>query len=313
MIKRYFDDDERLQPYPDWFRQVPQLQATVSELRRYADVDQRWYQAGDLDSGGYGVVKPRPVIVSLYREDEQVLVDIDAQRLSAAGQSPDAKLPVVVWYNAEPVKFVDRYGPGVTLEQIVEAFFRDGHTLTPVPQLGFGDHHLVTTLAELRDELDYVPDLDDLSDERVAALKAEFNAVSFRRPLPVALFRVEGGRAVRAVESDRIPVAEELGIERVPVAFYFVDNDRRRADRQRVECDVTLCRAAGGNPLRCAQLPQVAEFGVPSVGQPGGVIPPSPPPVGPPPPVPPPPPPSVPPPAPPPPPQVVPPPPPASP
>ncbi len=312
VITRYFDDDERLQPYPDWFRRPPILQATRSELRRYAAAGQRWFRAGDLDPGGYGVVKPRPVIVSLYKEEERVLVDIDAKRLSAAGQNPAAKVPVVVWYNPEPVKFVDRYGPGVTLKQIVEAFFRDGHTLTLVPQLGFGDHHLVTTLAELRDELDYVPDLEDVSDERVEALTAEFNAVGFGRPLPVALFRVEGDRAVRAVESDRIPVAQALGIERVPVAFFFVDNDRRRGDRQRVDCDVVLCRAAGGDPLRCAQLPQVVEFGVPSVGQPGGAAPTAPPPVSPPP-TPLPPPPVSPPPAPPLPPQVVPPPPPASP
>ena len=273
VIGRYFDDDERLVPYPDWFRGIPHLRVSPALLRRYLNPDRRWYRTNNLDSGGYAVVKPRPVIVSLYKEDQRVLIDIDTAQLEAAAQSGVPALPVVVWYNDAPVKFVSRYGAEATAKTVIDAFFKDGHTLTLVPQLGFGDHHLVTTVAELKQELDYVPVLEDIDDTRIQQIEAEFNDIGFHRPLPVALFRVTGGRAVRAVESDRVAVAEKLGITRVPVAFYFIDNARQRSGERRVDCDILLCEAAGGNALNCAQLPQTVEFGAVSPGQPGGAAP----------------------------------------
>ncbi|MDH3639560.1 MAG: hypothetical protein OES09_14030, partial [Gammaproteobacteria bacterium] len=283
IIKRYFDGDERLLPYPNWFQGAPHLQVPISELRGYVNPDHRWYRTGDLDEGGYGIVKPRPVIVSLYKEKQRVLVDIDVAGLESVAQAGARDLPVVVWYNTEPVKFVSGYGTDATIKTVVDAFFEDGYSLTLVPQLGFGDHHLVTTIAELKDELDYVPALEDIDEERVEVLAAEFRNIEFRRPLPVALFRVEGGRAVRAVESDRLAVAENLGITQVPVAFYFINNAREWRGARRVDCDVVLCEAAGGNPLDCGRLPQFVEFGAQSPGQPGGVVPSEAPPVSPPP------------------------------
>lgn len=273
IIRRYFDNGERLTLYPDWFRGASHVRVPPKQLSRYVDENRRWYASNDLDPGGYGVVKPRPVVVSLYERGEQILIDADRARLEVAVQNGLDSLPVVIWYNDGPVKFISQYGPNPTARAIIDAFFEDGATLTLVPQLGFGDYHLVSTVAELKKELDYVPDVEDVNAERFSTLQAEFDDIGFRRPLPVALFRFAGGRAVRAVESDRIAVAEKLGIDTVPVAFYFVDNGRKRGGERRVDCNIRLCEAAGGNPLNCSQLPQFVEWGAPSPGQPGGAEP----------------------------------------
>lgn len=237
----YFNDDRRVIPFPNWPQGQVHMEASVTELAELVG-EQRWYVPGE-DDGTPRTAPNRPVFVSLYKHDSEIVVDSGLERIRRAQQQGVDTLPVVLVYNSSLNRPVTDFEPDVSVGELAEEFYGAGIELTAVPEWQVGDYHKTATIDELREVVD-VPEREDILAERRDRLAQELqaNGGQLEQPLLLTLVRSGGGRAW-INDPVTVAVADELGIQSLPVVLFYHDLDRRPCG-QPSDCQDRLCEAA---------------------------------------------------------------------
>lgn len=238
----FIDEDRRVVPFPDWSGGQVHMEASVDELAGLV-TDQQWYVPG-ADDGTPRTAPNRPVFVSVYKHSGEIVVDSGFERIRLAQQQGGETLPVVLVYNDTRQRPVSSFDPEVTIGELANEFFGEGIELTAVPEWRVGDHHKSVTVEELREVVD-VPERDDIPAARWDSVAREIraNGLKMQEPLLVTLIRSGRGRAW-VNDPAAVAVAEDLGVEELPVVLFYHRLDRR-ACGQPSSCSEQLCEAAG--------------------------------------------------------------------
>lgn len=237
----FIDEDRRVVPFPDWSQGRVHMEASVEELAGLVN-DEQWYVPGS-DDGTPRTAPNRPVFVSVYKHSGEIVVDSGVERVRRVQGQGVETLPVVLVYNDVLQRPVSSFEPGVTVGELANEFFGEGIELTAVPEWRVGDHHKTVTVEELREVVD-VPLRDDIPADRWDSVAREIRANGLKLPEPLLVTLVRSGRG-RAWVNDptTVAVAEDLGVEELPVVLFYHRLDRR-ACGQPSSCSDTLCEAA---------------------------------------------------------------------
>ena len=276
VAKRFFKDRARLAPFPDWPQKDFHMMASITELLELVD-EHFWYQVGPPSDtpGGH----PREsVMVSLYPDPKQIVVDATKEKLLQLQQEGKDRVAVTFMYNRKYHRPASRFDEDVTLERVIDSFFSDAVELTPVPMWQVGDHHLVVKTKELV-KLFEILEKDEIPPARYSQVIKKLQEDGFsKQPVMVTLLRGNGKWLDRP---ERVRAAMELGMEQVPVTIFY-HRVNRQACGAPATCYERLCAAAvcaGADPEVCkVERPGVRPGPLPFGGGGGGVSPPSPPP-----------------------------------
>lgn len=257
----FIDENRRVVPFPDWGQGRVHMEASVEELAGLVN-DQHWYVPGG-DDGTPRSAPNRPVFVSVYKHSGEIVVDSGVERIRRAQEQGRGTLPVVLVYNDTVQRPVSSFDPEVTVGELANEFFGEGIELTAVPEWQVGDYHKTVTVEELREVVD-VPERDDIPAARWDSVAQEIRANGLKVPEPLLVTLVRSGRG-RAWVNDptAVAVAEELGVEELPVVLFYHRLDRR-ACGQPSSCSDLLCEAAtaaGASPDICESGSTTAGFG----------------------------------------------------
>lgn len=237
----YFTDNRRMIPFPDWEEGRVHTRASVAELTELVTDDQ-WYVPGE-DDGTPLTAPNRPIFISLYRHDQQIVVDSGVERIRRAQQQGLEWLPVVIVYNNSLQRPISDFGPEVTLRELADDFFGEGIEVTAVPEWQVRDYHKMATIDELRELVD-VPVREDILAARWESVEQEIRANGGELPRPLLLTLVRSGRGRAWIDDPiAVAVAQDLGIESLPVVLFYHQIDRRPCGEPS-NCDEMLCEAA---------------------------------------------------------------------
>jgi len=237
----FINEDRRVVPFPDWGQGRVHMEASVEELAGLV-TDEQWYVPGD-DDGSPRTSPNRPVFVSIYKHNGEIVVDGGIERIRRARDQGRERLPVVLVYNDALQRPISGFGPDVTVGDLAEEFYGEGIELTAVPEWQVGDHHKMANPDELRQIVD-LPEKKDVPQARWQEIEQEIrdNGMALSGPLLVTLVRSGQGRAWIS-DPTRVAVAEGLGIDSLPVVMFYHRLDRR-ACGQPSSCEDLLCEAA---------------------------------------------------------------------
>lgn len=220
IVQRYFDVPEVLAPFPDWIDGEYNGVFSYSDLIQFSSPDY-WYIPNPnvpILSGK----RPKSLLVSLYVGINEVVLDnnmLDPLRKELGTND----IPVTFVFNDSNTVPVSYFGANVSIEEVYKAFNERGIKLADVPMWWQGDYQLLTTIAEFEKFFD-IPELEDITPEKQAALKADLEAYGFtRKTIIVSMFSESGTMAVD--QPERIRVAASLGMTHIPTVFNFVEMD----------------------------------------------------------------------------------------
>ena len=246
----FFNQNRRVVPFPDWEDGRVHMTASVAELAGLMS-DERWYVPGK-DDGTPLTAPNRPVFVSLYKYNNEIVVD-NAARIRKAQQQGIKSLPVVLVYNDIEQRPITSFPPAVTAAQIAQYFYSEGLELTAVPEWPVDDHHKMASPDELRDVVE-IPKKDDIPPEKLAAAEQKLRDDGMKLPEPLLLTLIRSGQG-RAWINDptEVVAADELGVKELPVVFFYHRIDRTPCGEP-ARCEDMLCEAAtsaGASPKVC--------------------------------------------------------------
>lgn len=231
---RYFNNDERIVPFPDWLNGQPHVNISTDELASLLK-DQWWYKTNKQPNADF------PIFVSLYKDNQEIIIDGNyASLINAAKQQGTDKLPVVVIYNEEQQRPISRYGDEPTINLVSSKFFSEGEELTPPPDWRYKDFHMIAKMDELKDLFE-VPDKDTIGAARWAELTNDLKQNGFDRPMLITL--LSNASRMWINEPDRVAAAADLGMTDVPVVF-FNHTFGRLACGETASCEDLICEAA---------------------------------------------------------------------
>jgi hypothetical protein len=145
------------------------------------------------------------------------------------------ELPITFVFNDTNSVPVSYFGDNVSIEEIMKAFSERGIKLAEVPMWWLGDHHMQATVAEFETFFD-IPALSDISAQQQEALRNSLEADGFtRKPIIVNALAESGTMMVD--QPQRVRMAAEMGYDRIPVVFNFI------------EPDLHLARCGPGTPV----------------------------------------------------------------
>ncbi|MCG6871791.1 MAG: hypothetical protein LJE84_05830 [Gammaproteobacteria bacterium] len=279
VARRFFKENKRLAPFPDWQlgkahmpAQVSELEALVKKQEEQRNQEQAapipekgpwWY----LDAKGAqppdSELVKRPVFVSLYKNGERIVVDNTLKQVEAARRLGLSELGAVFVYNEDYIYPVGDLGPKATVKDGASRFFGGGNEATPVPQWSNGNFHVLGKREEL-EQIFKIPEKKDVNEKEWKRLSEELQRDGFKkRPMLVSL--LDSGR-MWLDEPARVAVAKEQQMEDVPVVYFYHSSGRQACGVTAVPCQELVCDAvvaAGGDPKACE-----AEAIIPSLQQP---------------------------------------------
>lgn len=248
VARRFFDENRRLTPFPDWQAGGSHMLASTQELASLVK-DEWWYRPGAAQNGGKS-----QVFVSLYPDTKEIVVDSGINRIRDAMQKSVATLPVVIVYNDVKQRPVSRYGAKPKVQEVANDFFSAGHRLTAVPAWEVGDHHLMAPVDDLK-TIFKPPEKKDIPKERYDELVKKMSTGT----KPPFLITLLGGGCGCAYIDDpaRLTVASDLGMKEAPVVLFYHDLDRLPCGAP-ANCQERICEAAvagGADPSVCTPPP----------------------------------------------------------
>ena len=234
---------------------VDELIGILQEERARTKTNSWWYQPGPGRTADTGTALT-PLLVSIYKYDKSIAVDAtldQLQRLKATGQG---RVPVIVIYNdsytlpvsreckvtdpSDPYKPFNHDPLDMTLNYVADAYFNCHRRITPPREWNKGDYHIMVSLDELVSVFG-LPRREDVNAVRWNKFDKEMRADGFTRPLKVTM-NLDSGM-MWAGERERIGIAKEMGIERIPVVF--LTHQLTREDcYQTPNCWDAICLAA---------------------------------------------------------------------
>ena len=255
VAQRFFANDETLRyrrpqkdpspdwEEPDWTRGEYHFKASIDELIALAEAstfDNRqgwWYQeTGPATGGG-------PVFVGLYRRNGEIVVNTPLAELEAMKRAGSREVPVIIVFNTP--EYVPTYrisradgetsrapaadtpgrdgrGEEPTIGDVADAYFGQafiGTRLTPTREWHRHDYHIMAEVAEIEKLFD-LPKAGDLAPAERQRYRSEL-AGGFGQPALVTL--LGDGKKMWIDDPARIAVAAEMGMTKVPVAFFYHD------------------------------------------------------------------------------------------
>ena len=217
---KFFNENVRISPLPDWSGNHVHLRVPTAELAELLGED-FWYRNAREDRA-----VNTGVLVSLYRHEQQIVVDGSLGQVRDAIERGDASVPVVVLYNDDMHRPVSDFGEGPALADVVSAYLGEEVKVTHVPDWRdpYSDFHHVADIVEF-EEFTTLPLREEIEDGRWNKIVAEIEADGFRRK-PVIVSMYHDGSRVWIDQPDRLTAARELGIETVPVVYLYHSIDR---------------------------------------------------------------------------------------
>ncbi len=245
---RFFDNNERLAPFPDWQAGQAHMNVSVAELKAKLG-PAFWYQLGNSTGGS------QPVFVSLYRGNRAIVVDDNLGQVAKAEQQGVTELPVVIVYNDGQFSAVSELGPDATLNEVANRFFSGGVELTAVPKWEKGDFHL-EVLGNEFGETFILPKKEDIPADKWAAIVSDLQQNGFKKqPAMVSLM---SNNRMWLDEPERITAAQDLGMEKIPTLFLYHGINRLACGLPASTCADLICDAAvaaGADPTVCDEAP----------------------------------------------------------
>lgn len=274
VAKRFFDDGELLGyrrtpdgrwTHPDWTTGEHHLQANLDELIALSRAERRdpnsggpdglWYQtrpghhtANDDDT---------PVFVSLYKKGRRIILDTTEAHLLERRERGTATAPVIFIYNdshAIPLSELVADSPqtpaaldALTIDAVATRYFQSGERLTPPREWRDSDFHIMAPIDDIQELYRRNWDTQKASDAR-KQVQIEIEGAGFWPPVKVTL-NAESG-LLWADSRSRVTAARGLGLEQVPVVFFYHEIRRFPCDAD-ADCAPAVCRAvtsAGGDP-----------------------------------------------------------------
>ncbi len=215
ITRRFFEDNVRLSPFPDWESNHVHLRVPTEDLAEQLG-DGYWYRNDAAE---------RPVnsgvMVSLYRHENEVVVDGNLGQVADAIERGDPSVPVVVIYNDKHYRPMSDFGDGPTMSEVVSAYLGEELKVTHVPdwRAPYSDFHHVARIAEF-EEFVTLPSPEQIEEGRWNRLLADLDTEGFsRKPVIVSMY-YDGGR-VFVDQPDRLTAARELGMDPVPVVYLY--------------------------------------------------------------------------------------------
>ncbi len=235
---RFFENNERLSPFPDWSNNNVHANVPTAEVQQYLNPEY-WYNVGRND---------RPVnegiMVSLYKHDNSIVVDGNLGQLQQAIQNGVATVPIVVIYNETFQRPISAFGSDVTTGQVIDAFSNDQTQITMVPnwQGSYGDYHHIADIDELEQYVE-LPAKEDVEASLWQAMQVELTRSGYsENPVIVMLY----GQQVWIDEPERLAAAKDLGVTEVPVIYLYHSIDRLPCGiAPGRDCEDRIRRAAG--------------------------------------------------------------------
>ncbi len=240
IARRYFEEDLQLKPFPRWLTGDEHARISSAELAPLVDTDQRWYSL--IDAKDADALTPRPVFVSLYKDQMDIVVDDNLDLVGDAVRRGDPDVPVVVIYNQVHQQPVSRF-EAPTVESVSKRFFEEGIQLTPVPLWEEGDHHFVAQISELKSRFN-MPSKKDVGEERWARLEADIAENGFVKPVLITLY--EDGERQWIDDADRVAVADAAGFTELPVVMFYHALDRLPCGEAATCTELVCCAARAG-------------------------------------------------------------------
>lgn len=251
--QRFFDNNQRLVPFPEWQAGQAHMTAAVSELDALPR-QQWWYRAPDATMSDDEVLA-QPLFVSMYAGSRTVLVDNNMGHIEAAKRRGLTTLPVVVVYNQPNVYAVGELGADAKVSDVAQRYFNGGQEITPVPEWAEGQYHLMAKREDL-ESLFELPRKEDIDPQRWAQIEEDLRQNGFSKR-PMLLTLVDNNR-MWADDTVRLAVARDLGIENVPVVYFFHGVHRQACGVSATLCAEQICDAlvaGGGDPAACTAPP----------------------------------------------------------
>jgi hypothetical protein len=245
VANEWFNNNRMLSPFPNWKRGQAHMNASVAELAGLLNAQKYWYQPGGK--------RLSPLFVSLYRDNNEIVIDGGVGAINQAQQAGKSTLPVVIVYNQDHQRPLSRYSSEATVTEIANEFYNNRIEISPVPEWKDGDFHMQATIDDLKGLL-HTTKAAKISAEEMAAAKQEIEASggTVNDPLLLTLLRTGTGEAW-IDNPAMLEVAESMGVSQVPVTLFYEDIDRQPCGapsscRQQL-CDAAI--AAGGAPQIC--------------------------------------------------------------
>lgn len=278
VIERFFDDNQILIPQPDWRQDQFHFLASASELKELSKTQvEDWYRQGQ------GPLKniQRPIFISLYEDSKKVLVDGLERIYQASDENPNALLPVVFVYNRlieRPVDGMEDYPK--TIRGIQKAYIEQSLMLTPVPEWHSQEYHIEANMEELTEIFD-LPQREDVPEEQWDMVEADVKANGINESFLIVILSADADIAgsvnsplnwasnrfsvldyakydagLDVVMNEgliinrpiRLSVASFLGYKSVPIAFYYIDNNRVKPYKDGLRGLKNLVVSAGVQP-----------------------------------------------------------------
>ena len=223
VAERFFNNNERMSPFPDWTKKEFNMLVEVDELMGLVG-DSFWYRPGPSQSGA-GAHPRASILISLYKRGKQILIDADNAILDALKQAGKERVPVTFYYNQKRKTPVSTFGNDVTLNRLFKEFFSNGLEVTQVPFWPAGDYHLNVTPDELLEHFT-IPDGQSIDPARYQEALEEMRQIGFNQsPMLITVLR-EGKLKVLA-EPERARVAMDLGKSEIPVVLFYHQLNRQ--------------------------------------------------------------------------------------
>ncbi len=220
IIVRFFEDYEIPDPVPSWMNRESHGSFTAEEIEGYT-TEAFWYEPGET-TAKMTAMRPNVLLMSLYPATKQVVVDPNhlEELRELYGSEP---IPVTFIFNPKNVIPISYFGKNVTIKKITEIYFKRGVTVAEVPMWYAGDRHFEAGVAELELMFD-IPAIEDIDPDRLAVLVADLQANGFtKKPVNVAVIAQNNTMVID--EADKVRAAQSIGIDTIPIVFFYYDED----------------------------------------------------------------------------------------
>ena len=220
IVRRFFEGPEIPASTPAWLNDESHGSFPAEEINRFSS-RAYWYESGKT-TAKMEALRPKILLISLYPATQQVIVDQNhLQELLEHYGSQD--IPVTFIFNQEDVVPISYFGKNVTVQQVADAYFEKGITITDAPMWYAGDRQLTASPGELEQIFD-IPALGDIDPDRLAVLAADLQTHGFsRKSINVTLMSQNASMVVD--EGEKIRAAQSIGIETIPIVFFTYDEN----------------------------------------------------------------------------------------
>ena len=159
---------------------------------------------------------PPGVFVSLYRDEEEIIVDGNLGLVLEAMERGDELMPVMFQYYEKGTIPINRYPELITADDVNEIFGDLDRKASLPPNWKFGDFHADMTVEEI-ENLARIPDKEDVDPELWDLIENDLSNNGFLIPTILAS---ESTWDVRLFNSpERVAVAKDLGFPVIPVVL----------------------------------------------------------------------------------------------